>query len=443
VVETALGLTLNDEGRYDEDDEEMVGQSSLENMHAPSVEVGEEEQTVVCRDVDLSPILSSRNPSSCVRLRAQISSNNHDYSEPSPERLICHWFSPLKISPACSPFAGQREVCVTGTGLLPTSQVAVEAVHTLRLPNVSSSEEENEEDQLALEVAVPVRSECWEELSYTVPSLQDFFLHEDHSPPALDVITVEITFRTVSGDVLSSSPFHFSYYSSKPVEVTPKWIRKSGGSVLTVTGPGVLFHSEAAKIVMVDSTRISSNSIVQCDEFSKILNEDGEETDAWKIVFTSPSLLDDPVDDDNSVAEAEANSTAETAFVGLLLDGISQPQDSELSLVHIFTEVTLPHSSFSLKGPVALGANVSIAATGLANTGICKLRIRSQDGRAVETIGTIDADCKSFGFVVPQSLQTLFPEGCGPKHVESFFLEISIDGSTFDCSEGPYLQVKA
>jgi hypothetical protein len=454
VVETKIETGLDDSGRYDEDDEEMVGQSSLENMHPPSLEVGEEEQTIVCRDVDLSPILNSPNRSSCVRLRAHISSNNHDYSEGSPERLICHWFSPLKITPSCSPFAGQREICVTGTGLLPTAQVSVDAIHTLRLPHRPSSapsgsrgpgNTDEPDDDLVLEVAVPVRSECWEELSYTVPSLHDFFVNEEVEPPALDVINVEITFRTASGDVLTSSPFQFSYYSSKPVDVSPKWIRRGGGSVLTITGPGVLFHSEAARVLIVDTTRTSSNPIVQYDEFSRVLTEDGQETDAWKIVFTSPSLIDDPLsprDDDNAGAANDTNLNG-PAYVGLLLDGISQPQDSELSRVGVISEVLLPQSSFPAKGPVAIGTNVSIVASGLCPTGICRIRIRAQDGNSVETNGTIDNDCRGFNFVVPQSLAALFPEGHSAKHVEACYLEISLDGTTFDSSEGPYLQVKA
>lgn len=414
----------------------MVGQSSMGNMHPPSIEIGEEEQTVVCRDVDLSPILNSHNSSSCVRLRAQISSNNHDYSEPSPEKIICHWFTPKMITPSCSPFAGQREICCTGTGLLPTSQVAVEVVHTLRLPPDTEDGEET-----IYEVAVPVRSESWEELSYTVPSLDDFFFNENRSAPDADVINVEISFRTASGELLSTAPFHFSYYSFKPVEVTPKWIRKSGGSVLTLTGPGILFYSEAARIVMVDTTRLSANSIVKYDEFVKIMDDNGDETNQWKITFTSPSLLDDPSSprDDNGIAEPDDNPTA---FVGLLLDGISQPQDRDLTRVSIFTEVVIPQSSIPSKGPVTVGSNISILAHGLYNTGICQVRIKSQDHRYVETTGTIDADCHNFSFMLPSNVATLFPEGAGPKHVESFYLEVSIDGSTYDSTDGPYLPVK-
>jgi hypothetical protein len=453
VVETRIGTSNDESGRYDEDDEEMVGQSSLENMHPPSLEVEDEEQMIVCRDIDLSPILNSTNRSSYVRLRAHISSNNHDYSEGSPERLVCHWFSPLKITPACSPFAGQREICVTGTGLLPTAQISVDAIHTLRLPNRPTSagpgaaekdKSHEENDDIVLEVAVPVRSECWEELSYTVPSLQDFFMNEQVSPPAVDVISVEITFRTSTGDVLTTTPFQFSYYSSKSVDVSPKWIRRSGGSVLTITGPGVLFHSEAARVLIVDTTRTSSNPIVQYDEFSRVLTEEGQETDAWKIVFTTPSLIDDPLSprDDDSVMASE-NVENGTAYIGLLLDGISQPQDSELSRVGVISEVLMPQAAFPAKGPVAIGANVLITATGLCPTGICRIRIRSQQGNSIETTGSIETDCRGFGFVVPQSITTLFPEGHSPKHVEAFYLEVSIDGTTFDSSEGPYLQVKA
>lgn len=431
VVETTQAF--NHSTRYDEDDEEMVGQSSLENLHPPSLEVGEEEQTVVCRDVDLTPILISKNGRSCVRLRAQISSNNHDYSEPSPEKIICHWFTPTMIFPSCSPFAGQREICCTGTGLLPTSQVPVEVVHTLRLPPKSEGGEES-----VYEVAVPVRSECWEELSYTVPSLSDFFLHENRAIPAVDVINVEISFRITTGELLSTAPFHFSYYSFKPVEVSPKWIRRSGGSVLTVTGPGVLFYSEAARIVMVDTTRLNGNSIVKYDEFTKIIGNDGEETDQWKITFTTPSLLEDPLSPRDQEPEDHP-----IAFVGLLLDGISQPPDSELTRVSIFTEVVLTQASLPSKGPVAVGSLVPVVASGLQNTGICQVRIQSHDGRYIETTGTIDADCRGFSFILPPSVTSLFPEGVGSKHVESFYLEVSIDGSTYDRTEGPYLQVKA
>lgn len=413
----------------------MVAQSSLENLRATSLGNGEEEQTVVCKDVDLSPLLSPIDKG-CVRLRAQISSNNHDYTEGSTERLICHWFSPTRISPSCSPFAGQREVYVTGTGLFPSSQVQVEALHTLKIPNPNPSDEE-ENDMLIFEVAVPVRSEGWEELSYTVPSLTDFFLGEDRKPPKVDVIEIEINFRTITGDILTIHPFIFHYYNPKSVEVSPKWIKRTGGSILTITGPGVLFYSEAAQIVMVD-TRDASNHVVKYDEFIPVIDENGNNTNEWKITFTTPSLFDDEAGDGKS------DDDSAIAFVGLLLDGISQPQDSELTRVNIFTEVKIPQTSFPSKGPVAVGSDLRLVATGLHNTGICKLRIISSNDldAFIECNGIVDNDGHSFTFNIPQTILNLFPEGYGPKYIGTFYIEISIDGSTYDRTADAYLQIK-
>ena len=415
----------------------MGVQTSLENLIPPSNENGEEEQTVVCKDVDLSSLLSPEK--GLVRLRAHISSNNHDYTEGSPERLICHWFLPTKISPACSPFAGQREVWVTGTGLFPSSKVQVEAVHTLRLPNPEISEDGD--DMLIFEVAVPVRSEGWEELSYTVPSISDFFLGEDRQPPKVDIIDVEISFRTESGDVLTVNPFIFHYYNPKRVEVSPKWIRRNGGSVLTISGSGVLFYSEAAQIVMVD-TRDSSTHVVKYNEFVPILDQDGQQTSEWMITFTSPSLYDDDPGDDKGDDDP---SSGVVAFVGLLLDGVSQPPDSELTSVKVFTEVKIPQSSFPSKGPTIVGADLRLVASGLHNTGICKLKIISSNdlNSFVECHGVVDNDGHSFTFTIPQTVTSLFPEGSGPKYIGTFYLEISIDGSTYDRTADPYLQIKA
>lgn len=435
IVESVLLESKNETQNFYEDDEEMVAQSSLENLRATSLGNGEEEQTVVCKDVDLSPLLSPIDKG-CVRLRAQISSNNHDYTEGSTERLICHWFSPTRISPSCSPFAGQREVYVTGTGLFPSSQVQVEALHTLKIPNPNPSDEE-ENDMLIFEVAVPVRSEGWEELSYTVPSLTDFFLGEDKKPPKVDVIEIEINFRTITGDILTIHPFIFHYYNPKSVEVSPKWIKRTGGSILTITGPGVLFYSEAAQIVMVD-TRDASNHVVKYDEFIPVIDENGNNTNEWKITFTTPSLFDDEAGDGKS------DDDSAIAFVGLLLDGISQPQDSELTRVNIFTEVKIPQTSFPSKGPVAVGSDLRLVATGLHNTGICKLRIISSNDldAFIECNGIVDNDGHSFTFNIPQTILNLFPEGYGPKYIGTFYIEISIDGSTYDRTADAYLQIK-
>ena len=428
--------------KKDEEDEEVSVHSSVENVRAESVLPGEEEVLVVSRGVDLSSLLGIREEegeegAKCVLIRAQVSSNGIDFSEPGPESMLCHKFAPAGLHPVCGTFEGQREVVVTGSGLIPSDLLQMEAVHTLVIDS-----EEGEDGKVELEASVPVRCTQWNELSYTVPSVRDFFTGESFPVPNKNVLEVDVHFRLAMGEYLSVNTFTFQYYKTARVEVYPDVIRRSGGTKLSISGQGVHFYSETAKVLIVDKVADTVTTFGY-DEFSE-LNGEGK---GWTIACTAPSLLPGAntphkmeSKDDGVVERGHTPRGVGMAYLGLLLDGTSQPPDSKLSPLHVFEELCIQKESFP-KGPSLMNANLTLAVTGLVPSSICVVRIRNQDGEFVETTGTIAMDTETISFVIPDTIPQLLPPGT-TKNTSSYFVDICIDGSTFDNMEDALLQIK-
>jgi hypothetical protein len=429
----------------EEEDDDFSRHSSTENVRAESVRPGEEEQIVIARDVDLTPLLTAEDGEEevkCVMIRAQVSNNIQDFSEPSPELLLCHKFEPLTMNPICGTFKGQREVTVTGTGLFPSTHMEFEAVHTLVVNSALG-----EDGKVELEVAMPVRCTDWTELTYTIPSIEEIFATDPTvKMPGQNVFESEVHFRLTTGEYIYTNAFKFLYYKSIAVDCAPQAVRRTGGTKLSISGAGVHFYSETAKLLIVDK----ASGSVQTIPFEEFEEMDGE-GNGWTITCTTPALLppapvraegDEEFGEESGDYQAVEELGSGEAYLGLLLDGISQPHDSKLTPLQVFSKLSPRRESFPvLKAPATMGASLTLVVDGLVDSSVCKIRIRNAGGEFVETNGIIDIEESSISFNIPDTIPQLLPPGTS-KNTSQYYVDICIDGSTFDRMEEAWLPIK-
>jgi hypothetical protein len=240
---------------------------------------------VVCRRVNVRALGTAAGGT--ISLRAMLSRNRIDFTSPSPDRIICHEFTPRGCVPNCVPFLGQREVIVQGAGFFPLGmQAAISIVTVVGASAPAASPEKKSKKKggkagggaaavvAAVEgpadspdgipddarsllsvgssvgssfvasqspafnvVTVPVRFDSYNELAVMIPPLEVFVKAGVKLPKDMPgVLEASILFCLESDPsrALSRIEVPFYFYTEGPIEVTPAIIRKpgSGGSAL-------------------------------------------------------------------------------------------------------------------------------------------------------------------------------------------------------------------
>lgn len=383
-------------------------------------------QRVMCDNVDLTTLFEPVNHPYCMVV-AQVSNSMQDFSEPSPEKILVHYFHVFDIEPQCCPTSGQREIQVHGSSI-PSTSLHIEAV-------IGLSQGVKNGVETFLEIKVPTRTDDEKKLCFTIPPVEDIFKKNKKSvPPHIDFYSVEISFRLPNDSPLQDAAFQFNYYREQPITVYPRAVRLTGGTRLTISSNYIQFISDEAKISFVD--RVSSNE--KEVTFSEFKKNSGQDEHTYSIECVSPSFA--PTDDDDGDAGYDdIRQQSDKVFIGLLLDGISRPVDSFLFEASFFDAVVVD-ANIS-KAPLSVGATVTASASGLVESDICVIRIRSPVTRNfVEVQGEINADCTGLVFVIPEAVKSIFP-GDNSKWA-TYYVDVCIDGTTFDEQKSPGLQIK-
>ena len=215
-----------------------------------------------------------------------------------------------------------------------------------------------------------------------------------------------------------------------------------GGTKLTITSSYIRFVSDEAHISFIER----NNNVEKTIKFSefKEVEVDEEEEDVqpnapvlYGIECVSPCLM--LQDDEDHGGDEDDMNPLDKAYIALLLDGISQPIDSYLFEAGLFDEVLI--ETPIAKGASVIGSEITAMASGLVDSDICILRIRSADsGEYVDVDGEIGEDLTSLSFILPEEVREIFP-GNGSKS-GAYHLDVSIDGSTFDEMESPGFLIK-
>ena len=411
-------------GYFESDEEKEERMSSTNYISSPNDDPESGIRRVVVKDVDLSKLFAVKDHSYC-SISAQVSSSNQDFSAPSPEQCIAHYFNVYDIEPQCCPTSGQREILVHGTSI-PPSSLKIEAI--LGLSHMAKNG-----TSVLLELNLPTRTNDDEKICFTIPPADDIFVKNGESVPAnVDHFSVEISFRLPNGRPLQDSAFQFNYYREQPINIFPRAVRATGGTKLTITSNYIRFVSDEAHVSFIEKT----NNLEKNVKFSAFKEIEGEDFLTYAIECDSPILLPAEEDDDEEVDERHFG---DKVYIGLLLDGISRPIDSFLFEAELFEEVIL-ESPIS-KSPVSVGSTVTAMASGLVDSDVCIIRIRSaKTDEYIELDGEIGEELDCLSFSIPEEARELFPED-GSK-TGSYFLDISIDGSTFDVTDSPSLLLK-
>jgi hypothetical protein len=419
---------------YVETEEEKEARLSESNSDtiAPHDEADSGVVRVICRDVDLAALFAMHEQNYSA-ITAQVSNTGRDFSDPSPEKCIAHHFNVFDIEPQCCPTAGQREILVHGTSI-PPSSLRIEAV-------VGISQGKKNGKETFLELNLPTRTDDEEKLCFTIPPADDIFKKNKKSSPAnVDFYCAQIGFRLPSGAPLQDAAFQFNYYREQPIHVHPRAIRASGGTHLTITSSYIQFQSDEATISFIERINNVEKS-VKFSAFTKVEGEgEGEGGGSpltYAIECVSPCLTKD---EDNSLGEDEdEEAPGDKVFIGLLLDGISRPIDSSLFEAELFDEVVI--ETPIAKGASVVGSTITAMASGLVDSDICLIRIRSSvTGEYVDLEGELGEELTSLVFTLPEEVREIFP-GDNSK-TGSYHIDVCIDGSTFDEMEAPGFLIK-
>lgn len=407
---------------------------------------------VICKNVDLTALLAIKEHNYSL-ITSEVSNTGKDFSEPSPGGCIGHHFNVFDIEPQCCPTSGQREILVHGTSI-PPSSLNIEAV-------VGISQGHEDGVETFLELNLPTRTDDDEKLCFTIPPAEQIFKKNDEMVPAnVDLYCAQIGFRLPSGAPLQDAAFQFNYYREQPIHVHPRAIRASGGTKLTITSNYIQFISDEALISFIERTNNVEKS-VKFSEFKEVAavesendendeedEEDFEETGGLKeqtgglcysIECISPCLTSNDDDSLMSHQEEGEQTTADMVFIGLLLDGISRPIDSFLFEGELFDEVVI--DTPIAKGASVVGSTITAVASGLIESDICIIRIRSSEtGEFIELEGEIGQELNSLVFTLPEEVRQIFPRDNSKSG--SYHIDVSIDGSTFDEMETPGFLIK-
>lgn len=381
---------------------------------------------VTCRDVDLTDLFAIKEKKYSM-ITAQVSNTGKDFSEPSPEKCIAHYFNVFDIEPQCCPVEGQREIQVHGTAIPPTN-LHIEAVVGISQGIVDGAES-------FLELKLPTRSDDDENLCFTMPPADDIFKkNKKPVPDDVDFFVAQIGFRLPNGAPLQDAAFQFNYYREQPIHVHPCAIRSTGGTKLTITSSYIQFVSDEAHISFIERNNNLEKSI-KFSEFQEAEDEEGNHLFAIECI--APPMIED---DDNSVgAEDEEKEAVDKVFVGLLLDGISRPIDSYLFEAQLFDELVI--ATPISKGPSVIGSTITANVSGLVHSDVCIIRIRSSaTDEYIDLEGEIGEELETVEFVLPEEVREIFPGDSSKSG--AYHIDISIDGTTFDEMESPGFLIK-
>ena len=402
-------------------------EARLHNQKKGSISPNDEPDSgvvrVICKGVDMSSLYAIQKEKYAA-ISAQVSNTGIGFSEPSPERCVAHYFHVFDIEPQCCPTSGQREILVHGTSI-PPSSLKIEAVVGLSQGMVKGVEK-------FLELKIPTRTDDDEKLCFTIPPVDDIFKKNKKAvPDDTDFYCAQIGFRLSDGKPLQEKAFEFNYYREQPIDVYPRAIRASGGTKLSITSSYIQFVSDEAEISFIERNNVVEKSV----KFSEFKELEGE-TLCYSIECEAPCLIPD---DEESRTDNDDRNPVDKVYIGLLLDGISRPIDSYLFEAEIFEEVYI--ETPIAKGPSVVGSLITARAMGLVDSDVCIIRIRSPASEEyIDFDGEIGEELDTLVFTLPEEVRELFP-GDNSKS-GSYFIDVSIDGSTFDEMESPGFLIK-
>lgn len=351
-------------------------------------------------------------------LRASVSLNGIDFSEPSSDAIIAHACSPRSIRPNCLSFLHKpMDLVLSGTGFPPTA--IVETTVTYFLEDTSSS------------ITVKGTSTKASELHFPAPSMQDLDGAFGAQVNNFDNTNVKVNVL-INGMIVNESPFNIMMFHPKPVHASTDVCYYRGGTVLYLGGDGICLYSENSRI-QVKNAETGATPTLGLEIFC--LEDGGFE---GKVIFPPLHVLFPDIDD------GQPGSTSGTHFrLQLLLDGVTVPSD-EFSLKLL---VCYGIRNLACKAPPKTGfaANSTVVCTaqGLVGGQSCVVRIiGAKEGAYLQVSATINPDDSTFSFIVPEDIGQLTPEESKGK-LKLFSIAVSLDGgSNFDRSDGPILQIK-
>ena len=376
-------------------------------------------RTFVVSGLNIASLCPKSSP--CVVLQTQLTRNGVDFSVPTPDKIVCHWFNPKEVQPSCCPIAGQREITVVGEGFMPSSLVDVEALLKVTL----SAGRKPDNKAIVREKAVLVRSERFDELTFTVPAISEFLAAGEKLNDAA-YYSAAIQFRLASGALLCPHEVPFYYFRPMAIKVTPTVCRRAGGTPIVISCPNLGFISQDAKVFIGDNASGLMDTTTPLEYTEATLG-------VHTIQCTLPSLV--AVDEDGN----EADTPAENVFVGVLLDGMTMPDQVEMVKLRVF-DVLQTKEPIVAKGGATPGSAVTVPVSGLVQSAICIVRVRGVDEKFIDITAEMDEELENVAFTLPDTIVTIPPEIKGKANY--YYVDISIDGHSFDRAEEANLLVK-
>jgi hypothetical protein len=314
-------------------------------------------------------------------------------------------------------------------------------------------------------MTVPVRFDSISELAITVPGITDFLrpgLKLPDNMPA--VLGAKILFCLASDATasLSKQEVDFYFYSEKAITVTPAICRRFSGQKFTIDGVEnwLSFQPNAPKLIFSDK----ASGFCQCVDVETVSSDNG----TYQIVCGLPG--NDPRPEpapaveggaaEGGEGEGEGEATAEAPAVitqsesflerpeieykniriGLLLDGVSPPEEGLMCSVTVFDKVSILDLVAALpKEGAVKGATIAFNASGIVPSSTCVVRLRGVNDKYVDVDGTVGDTSEetgngTFSFQMPENLGEIECHAKGKE--KSLYVDISIDGGvSFDKSE--------
>lgn len=314
-------------------------------------------------------------------------------------------------------------------------------------------------------LTVPVRFDSVSELAICIPALSEFVRPGLKLPDKMPtVLKAQILFSLASDSTasLSKSELDFFFYQDTAITVAPALCRRFSGQSFTFSGVGnwLSFMPNAARLIFSDK----ESDFIQTLDVKAVPSEDGDcymlltelpgnerkhelEVEAQakvegedEVALVAPAILEQS----ESFLE-RPQITYRSLQVGLLLDGVTPPEESNMCTVQIFDQVAILELANALpKEGAVKGSTVTYVASGLLLSEACIVRLRGINGAHIDLAGSISAvDDKGGGTFSFQMPDTLADIECHVKGKEkSVYVDVSIDGgSTWDKSEIPILIV--
>jgi hypothetical protein len=428
IVQGDVGLPIVETTIEDDEDNDDGGASTTSSQYIRAKIISEfdKKRIVSCSNVDLTSLLKN----DCSILTTEISRNGRDFSSPAPQSLICHQFTVDSISSTAVPFAGLKEMVVNGLSILPSHDIHTEAVLSLIVDD-PTVEPKLRKDDNTIDIVAAVRADNTNQLVFTCPPISDFFTGK-YKMPNYNMFRVKVGFRICDGDTLASDCFLLQYYSMKPLTVVPEIMRFRGGTTLTISSPSFLFHSKSASVYFIDR---ESNNIQTISDIEFVPDT---KNIFYKLVCKAPNMavLDSPRDSSKAASNLEIPSNI---FLGVALDGTTMPSDDDMfklktiDALH-FNDLTIPKGGFPANSTITLSMKFLISSS------ICIVRLHGSDSKVyADTNGTVDETAQTITFSLPD-VSSVPPVVSGKTNL--YFVGISVDGSTFDFTKSPIIQIK-